>query len=167
MYVSPFFKEWIMELLSARGSWWDQGHVRLDRVWERFTSGFCSKQHFLGVMTCSLDLTRKTYRTHSDQKPAQRLRLKEWLCVCHLTAAVCVYKSMSLFTYLSVSLCGCTPPVYTMSTLRGSSSETLMLIDPSEEVWTQVCCRRPWLWHGCQGILGNRRGLKGQSRKCH
>ncbi|KAG7224782.1 hypothetical protein INR49_013495 [Caranx melampygus] len=32
----------------------------------------------------------------------------------------------------------CTPPVYTVSTLRESSSETLMLIDPSEEVWTQL-----------------------------
>lgn len=59
----------------------------------------------------------------------------------------CVLTNLSLFSRLGLLLrlfLGCTPPVYTMSTQCESSSETLMLIDP-REVWTQVCCRRPWL----------------------
>ena len=80
-----------------------------------------------------------------------------------LLTAACVYTSVFLLTSLSVSFCGCSQPVSlqcTLSTLQDRSSETLMLIDPSEEVWTQVCCRRPWLWHGCQGILGNQRAYR-------
>lgn len=84
------------------------------------------------------------------------------VCVCVCPSACCgvclkIYLSVHVFASLYLWLfSGCTPPVYTMSTLRESSSETLMLIDPSEDVWTQVCCRRLWVWHGCQGILGNR-----------
>jgi len=68
------------------------------------------------------------------------------VCVClsdrngaRLQIYLSLHVSVSLFLWM---FSGCTPPVYTMSTLQESSSETLMLIDPSEEAWTQVCCRR-------------------------
>ncbi|KAM7417331.1 hypothetical protein PAMA_017140 [Pampus argenteus] len=55
---------------------------------------------------------------------------------------------------------GCIPPVYTMSTLQESGSETLMLIDPSEEVWTQPGTTGTLQLalsngHGGGGLLGN------------
>lgn len=85
-----------------------------------------------------------------------------------LTAIMCFDKSVSLFTSLSgLFFRGCTPPVYTVSTLWESGSETLMLIDPSEEVWTQVCCRRPWLWHGYQGIQSNWGAWRATAEQCH
>lgn len=108
----------------------------------------------------------KLLQKHPDvlnwtQKYNIGLTTEDCLCVSVFWPLWRVSTNLYLSLHVAVSLflwmfSGCTPPVYTMSTLRASSSETLMLIDPSEEAWTQVCCRRPWLWHGCRGILGYR-----------
>lgn len=75
------------------------------------------------------------------------------------------------FLFLCVCVCvcarGCAQDVPLQCTLcphcgeRGS--ETLMLIDPREDARTQVCCRGPWIWHGCWGIVGNRRAYRARA----